>query len=69
MPLLHCQIALLHLRYGIALGLFKTIDIKTINQAILISQDSHLQKKHGYSLEETEKNALRADLMRQFFLK
>ena len=68
MPLVHCQMALLHLRYGICLGLFKNIKIETINKAILYSQDGHLQKSQGYTLDEVEKNALRADLMRELFL-
>lgn len=57
--------ALSHLRMGVNLGRIKEIDIRTINELLLLTQPAHLQKLQGKKLEGDIRRAARADFIRQ----
>src|SRR4051794_8083043 len=54
-----------HLRMGINLGRIKEIDIKTINELFLLTQQAHLQKILSRKLEGDLRRAARAEFIRQ----
>ena len=58
-------LALSHLRLGVNLHRVKDIDIKSVNELFLLTQDSHLQKILGKKLEGDAQRAARADFLRQ----
>ena len=53
-----------HLRLGIHLGRVKEIDIKAVNELVLMTQPAHLQKLMGKRLEGDERKAARAEFIR-----
>jgi protein arginine kinase len=57
--------ALSHLRMGVNLGRIKDIDIRTINELLLLTQPAHLQKLQGKKLEGDIRRAARAEFIRQ----
>ena len=54
-----------HLRMGINLGRVKDVDIKTVNELVLLTHPAHLQKHAGRKLEGDMRRAARAELIRQ----
>ncbi|MCC6240078.1 MAG: protein arginine kinase [Phycisphaerales bacterium] len=54
-----------HLRMGINLGRIKNVDLKTVNELVLLTQPAHLQKHAGRKLEGDMRRAARAELIRQ----
>jgi len=54
-----------HLRMGINLGRVKDVDIKTVNELVLLTQPAHLQKHAGRKLDGDMRRAARAELIRQ----
>ena len=53
------------LRMGVDLGLLDTISRGTVNQIFIQSQPAHLQKLAGSALTPKERDALRANLIRE----
>ena len=54
-----------HLRMGVNLGRLHGIEIRTINEMLLMSQPAHLQKLMGKKLEGDARRAARADFIRK----
>ena len=52
-------------RMGINLGLVDDIEISTVNELCIQTQPAHLQKIQGEALESSERNAVRAALLRE----
>ena len=52
-------------RMGINLGLVDNIEISTVNELCIQTQPAHLQKIRGEALESSERNAVRAALLRE----
>ncbi|MFQ6093809.1 MAG: protein arginine kinase [bacterium] len=52
-------------RLGVALEMITEIDIKTINQLMIWTQPSHLQKRAGRKMEPADRDAYRADFVRK----
>ncbi len=59
--------ALSALRLGVDMKMFKTVDIHTVNELFLLVQSAHLQKYSGRELEQEERDATRASLLRKYF--
>ncbi len=53
------------LRFGLALGITQRWNYQTLNELMLISQPTHLQKITGENLSETERDIKRATLIRE----
>lgn len=53
-----------HLRMGVHLGRVKDVEIKTINELVLMTQPAHLQKLMGKKLDGDERKAARAEFVR-----
>lgn len=53
-----------HLRMGVNLGRVKDVDIKTVNELVLLTQPAHLQKLQGRKLEGDLRRAARAEFIR-----
>jgi protein arginine kinase len=53
-----------HLRMGINLGRIKQLDIRTVNELMLMTQPAHLQKLIGRKIEGDARRAARADYIR-----
>ena len=53
-----------HLRMGVHLGRVKDVEIKTINELVLMTQPAHLQKLIGKKLDGDERKAARAEFVR-----
>ena len=53
-----------HLRLGVHLGRVKDIDIATVNDLVLMTQPSHLQKLMGKKLDGDARKAARAEFIR-----
>ena len=53
-----------HLRLGIHLGRVKDVEIKAINELVLMTQPAHLQKLMGKKLDGDERKAARAEFIR-----
>ena len=54
-----------HLRMGIHLGRIKDVEIKTLNELVLMTQPAHLQKLMGKKLDGDERKAARAEFIRR----
>jgi protein arginine kinase len=54
-----------HLRMGVNLGRVKDIDLRTLNELVLLTQPAHLQRIQGRRLEGDLRRAARADYIRQ----
>lgn len=54
-----------HVRLGVVLGLLKEIDLPLVNQLTLLVQPAHLQKFVGKELDQEQRRAARAMLVRQ----
>ena len=57
--------ALSHLRMGVNIGRIQGIDIRSINEVLLMTQPAHLQKLMGKKLEGDARRAARADFIRK----
>ncbi len=53
-----------NLRLGINLGKIKDVAISTINELFMLTQPAHLQKNAGMSLSPSERDELRAKIIR-----
>lgn len=59
--------ALRHLsaiRLGVDIGMFSSVDAKTINELLVNIQPGHLQKGNGRTLNESQRDVARADIVR-----
>ena len=54
-----------HLRMGVNLGRLKGIEIRTINELLLMTQPAHLQKLMGKKLDGDARKAARAEFVRK----
>jgi len=52
-------------RFGVALGIAVEIDLGTLNELLVLTQPAHLQKVAGREMTESERNVVRADLVRE----
>lgn len=59
------QTLLSPLRMGIHMKRFDQFDIATLNELFLYTQPGHLQKLHGQTLSDEERDAVRADYLRK----
>ena len=55
------------LRLGLSLGLIDKCDYKMLNELLIITQPAHLQKYVGREMDTTERDMVRADLIRKRF--
>ena len=53
-----------HVRMGVAMGRFKGIDVRTINELLVQTQPAHLQKIHREVLSGEQRSTTRADFLR-----
>lgn len=53
------------LRLGLSLELIDRFDYKQLNELLIITQPAHLQKYVGREMETTERDMVRADLVRE----
>ncbi|OGC89540.1 MAG: protein arginine kinase [candidate division Zixibacteria bacterium RBG_16_53_22] len=53
------------LRLGLSLSLIDKFDFRTLNELLIITQPAHLQKYVGREMDTTERDMVRADLIRQ----
>ncbi len=54
-------------RLGLSLGLVTTVDIRTVNEVLILTQPAHLQKRLGKNLGQSERDCERAKLVRERF--
>jgi protein arginine kinase len=54
-----------HLRMGVNLGRVKDIQIRTLNELLLMTQPAHLQKMLSKKVEGDARRAARADFIRK----
>jgi len=54
-----------NLRLGINLGRINNISIKTVNELFMLTQPAHLQNNAGYRLDPSERDILRATIIRE----
>lgn len=59
-----CMQSLSHLRLGVVAGLIKHIDLRLVNQLSLLCQPGHVQRAMGRELDQDQRRAARAELMR-----
>jgi protein arginine kinase len=52
------------LRLGIDLRIITDVPLRTVNELFILGQPSHLQEKHGRAMPAPERDAVRADLVR-----
>ncbi len=55
------------MRLGLSLGLTDKCDYKMLNELLIITQPAHLQKYVGREMDTTERDMVRADLIRKRF--
>jgi protein arginine kinase len=53
------------IRLGVELGIVKDIDVRTVNELIMLTQPAHLQKLEGKALNSDERDVKRANLIRE----
>jgi protein arginine kinase len=53
------------LRLGLSLGLIDKIDYRTLNELLIITQPAHLQKYEGREMDTTERDMVRAEMVRR----
>jgi protein arginine kinase len=51
-------------RLGVAMGMITTVNIKTLNQLMVWTQPSHLQKRAGREMDPADRDTYRANLVR-----
>jgi protein arginine kinase len=54
-------------RLGVDMKMFRSVDIHTVNDLFLRVQTAHLQKYSERELEQGERDAVRAAVLRQYF--
>ncbi len=52
-------------RLGVTLGIIKNIELKTLNELITLLLPAHLQITHSKKMNKTQRNALRAQIVRE----
>ena len=60
-----CMQLLSAVRLGVVLGMIKEFDLALVNQLTLLAQPAHLQKFMGRELDQEQRRAARALLVRQ----
>ena len=55
-------------RLGVMLHILSKPDVKTLNELVVITQPGHLQARRGRTVEATERDVIRADLVRERFI-
>jgi len=53
------------IRLGVDLGIVKNLDRRMVNELFILTQPAHLQKIEGKVLTSNERDAKRADLIRE----
>ena len=53
------------LRLGVNLGIIKDVDIGTLNRLLILMRPAHVQQMVGRELDKEERDAVRADFLRQ----
>ncbi len=53
------------LRLGLCLELIGEFDYRMLNELLIITQPAHLQKYMGREMDTTERDMIRADLVRE----
>ncbi|UCE20645.1 MAG: protein arginine kinase [Gemmatimonadota bacterium] len=53
------------IRLGVAMGMIPDVTVQTINQLMIETQPSHLQKRAGKKMEPAERDIYRADFVRK----
>ncbi|MFQ5590554.1 MAG: protein arginine kinase [Phycisphaerae bacterium] len=59
------QVLLSPIRMAINMGRFDRMDIATLNEVFLHTQQAHLQKLHGEPLDDEQRSIVRADYLRR----
>ncbi|UCG17824.1 MAG: protein arginine kinase [Phycisphaerales bacterium] len=54
-----------HVRMGINMGRYKSVDLNVLNELFLQTQPAHLQKLHGSTLDGESRRILRAEYFRR----
>lgn len=52
-------------RFGVALGIGLDVGLAVLNELLVLTQPAHLQKLAGKTMEEAERNAFRARIVRE----
>jgi len=52
-------------RMGVNLGLINDIEMKTLNELLILTLPGHLQKLQGCELDSTQRNIIRASYIRK----
>jgi protein arginine kinase len=52
-------------RFGVALGRVSFIDLDRINEMLLLSQPAHLQMYYGEEMDQSKRDAVRAQMVRE----
>jgi protein arginine kinase len=55
-------------RLGVMLRVLSKPDVQALNELVVITQPGHLQARHGHTVEATERDVIRADLVRERFI-
>ncbi len=55
-------------RMGVMLRVLPKPDVQTLNELMVIAQPGHLQARHGHTVEATEQDVIRADIVRERFI-
>ena len=55
------------LRLGLSLGLVDKFDYRMLNELLIITQPAHLQKYVGREMDTTERDMMRAEMVRNRF--
>ncbi len=55
------------IRFGLSLGLIDKSSYKEINELLVITQPAHIQKYYSREMDNTERDMVRADLVRERF--
>ncbi len=58
-----------HVRLGVVMGLVSDVDLATVNALMLLTQPAHLQRVMGTDLDQEQRRAARAQLIRRRLLK
>lgn len=58
-----------HVRLGVVMGLIDSIDHRTVNQLMLLTQPAHLQKVLGREMDQDQRRAARAEMVRKRLLR
>ncbi|OGS37354.1 MAG: protein arginine kinase [Elusimicrobia bacterium RIFOXYB2_FULL_49_7] len=57
------------LRLGISIGIINNIDLKSLNQLMILVQPAHIQKYLKHEMESSERDFFRANVVREHLIK